>query len=106
MGSSMMMKPNASNVMKPNAPNARPGDWECPVCNNHNYANRTECNKCKTPKGVFIDKAGMREGDWICDLCNNHNFSSRTACNKCGAFKADHSVVKQTTPTGLRPGDW
>lgn len=26
------------------APNARAGDWLCPMCNNHNYASREQCN--------------------------------------------------------------
>ncbi|KAA8547476.1 hypothetical protein F0562_003660 [Nyssa sinensis] len=26
----------------------RDGDWMCTNCNNHNYASRSECNRCKT----------------------------------------------------------
>mmetsp|Transcript_162270 Transcript_162270/g.299248 ORF Transcript_162270/g.299248 Transcript_162270/m.299248 type:complete len:133 (+) Transcript_162270:86-484(+) len=29
----------------------RPGDWECPSCGTNNFARRTECFKCGTPKG-------------------------------------------------------
>ncbi|PON99474.1 zinc finger protein [Trema orientale] len=28
----------------------REGDWMCSNCNNHNYASRSECNRCKTQK--------------------------------------------------------
>ena len=28
----------------------RPGDWMCPSCNNHNYADKIRCNRCKIPK--------------------------------------------------------
>lgn len=28
----------------------RAGDWECPECRFHNFASRTECFKCSTPK--------------------------------------------------------
>ena len=28
----------------------RKGDWFCKICNNLNFAFRTECNRCKVPK--------------------------------------------------------
>ncbi|KAL5557571.1 hypothetical protein UlMin_039807 [Ulmus minor] len=28
----------------------REGDWMCTICNNHNYASRSECNRCKTQR--------------------------------------------------------
>lgn len=28
----------------------RNGDWMCTNCNNHNYASRLQCNRCKTPR--------------------------------------------------------
>lgn len=28
----------------------RGGDWMCTNCNNHNYASRAQCNRCKTPR--------------------------------------------------------
>ncbi|XP_073111498.1 uncharacterized protein [Elaeis guineensis] len=28
----------------------RDGDWMCAKCNNHNFASRTNCNRCKTQK--------------------------------------------------------
>jgi RNA-binding protein FUS len=31
-------------------PEHRPGDWTCPSCSNHNYASRTQCNRCQVPK--------------------------------------------------------
>ncbi|KAL6959963.1 hypothetical protein U1Q18_040112 [Sarracenia purpurea var. burkii] len=30
----------------------RDGDWMCTNCNNHNYASRSHCNRCKTQKDV------------------------------------------------------
>ncbi|CAA0819328.1 zinc finger (Ran-binding) family protein [Striga hermonthica] len=30
----------------------RDGDWMCSNCNNHNYASRAECNRCKTQREV------------------------------------------------------
>ena len=28
------------------------GDWDCPKCNNSNFARRTECNRCGEPRGA------------------------------------------------------
>lgn len=28
----------------------RSGDWMCSNCNNHNYASRLQCNRCKTQR--------------------------------------------------------
>ncbi|KAH8508259.1 hypothetical protein Peur_013228 [Populus x canadensis] len=30
----------------------RNGDWMCANCNNHNYASRAQCNRCKTQRDV------------------------------------------------------
>lgn len=35
-----------------NAKQWREGDWMCLKCSNHNYASRTQCNRCKTEKEV------------------------------------------------------
>ena len=37
------------------------GDWECPKCKYHNYASRTECNKCgeqRTNKSIWRGGGG------------------------------------------------
>ena len=84
----------------------KPGDWRCPKCKNHNYANKKVCNRtgCEEPKprggggsrnsrghrssnsGGFRD-SNMKPGDWTCPSCSNHNFASRTECNRCDARK-------------------
>ena len=38
----------------------RPGDWMCPSCNNHNYADKIRCNRCKMPKPEVYDPQGMQ----------------------------------------------
>ena len=86
--------------------NMKPGDWNCPKCKNHNYANKKVCNRtgCEEPKprgrGGNRHSRGhrssnssgprdsnMKPGDWICPSCKNHNFASRTECNRCDARK-------------------
>jgi hypothetical protein len=69
----------------------RPGDWICQVCNNHNFASKTACNRCQTAKGLACQAPHgvqqLRVGDWLCESCSNVNFASRQACNKCNRPK-------------------
>jgi len=104
--------------------NMRAGDWMCPACNNHNYADKVVCNLCSAPNpvdggmngvgkgkaagkghGVFkpppSGKGGLKEGDWTCYACGNLNFASRNQCNKCGIPKTTY-----VSQSGMRPGDW
>ncbi|DAC36071.1 MAG TPA: hypothetical protein D7I05_00340 [Candidatus Poseidoniales archaeon] len=37
---------------------SRGGDWDCPKCNNSNFAFRTECNRCGEPRGDAPSKPG------------------------------------------------
>jgi len=84
--------------------NMKPGDWSCPKCKNHNYANKKVCNRtgCEEPKprgggGRGRDSRGyrssnsggfrgsnMKPGDWRCPKCKNHNFSNKKVCNRTG----------------------
>ncbi len=90
----------------------REGDWVC-LCKEMNFASRTYCRKCNSPKsgvttsdvpsslmlasenlaklnlpGIAVAK---REGDWDC-LCKEMNFASRTHCRKCDLPKPLDSV--------------
>ncbi|KAL5706530.1 hypothetical protein ACHQM5_024686 [Ranunculus cassubicifolius] len=35
----------------------RDGDWMCTSCNNHNYASRAQCNRCKTERDVGLNQS-------------------------------------------------
>lgn len=37
----------------------RQGDWMCTNCNNHNYASRSQCNRCKTLRQVLAQPVGV-----------------------------------------------
>ncbi|KAJ4837647.1 hypothetical protein Tsubulata_032330 [Turnera subulata] len=37
----------------------RNGDWMCTNCNNHNYASRAECNRCKTQRDGIADSVSQ-----------------------------------------------
>ncbi|CAK9088853.1 RanBP2-type zinc finger protein At1g67325 [Durusdinium trenchii] len=73
----------------------RPGDWICPSCNNHNYADKIACNRCALAKPVSFNgnppqrkvPVDMRPGDWMCPSCGNHNYADKKACNRCGEPK-------------------
>lgn len=98
----------ATATTTPKSSNARPGDWMCPSCNNHNYASRLACNRCQTPKpenalppptGYALPTAAggapgkMRPGDWMCPSCGNHNYASRVKCNRCQTPKPEGTTA-------------
>ncbi|KAF9586330.1 hypothetical protein BGW38_006812 [Lunasporangiospora selenospora] len=74
----------------------RPGDWNCPSCNSHNFASRFQCMRCgfskpsregsPTPGGYQPMSMSMKPGDWMCpnSQCGYHNFAKRSTCARCG----------------------
>jgi len=76
----------------------RPGDWDCPACNAHNYASKTSCFICKKPKPDGNEKPEFRRGkrgqdrrpgDWDCPKCQAHNYADKTACFICSVPKPE-----------------
>ena len=63
------------------------GDWQCShkKCRNWNYAKRTNCNVCKSPK----DDVSEEEDEWECTSCGFGNLSHKTLCFKCGKKNTD-----------------
>ncbi|KAL2520391.1 zinc finger (Ran-binding) family protein [Forsythia ovata] len=45
--------PAAPTLLGKGAKQWREGDWMCTNCNNHNYASRAQCNRCKTQREVL-----------------------------------------------------
>ena len=78
----------------------RPGDWHCNTCQQHNFKNRTECFKCRAPKGSPAGTGVLprkkehamnkpsphktRPGDWECS-CGQHNYYTFLECKKCNS---------------------
>ena len=102
------------------------GDWICPKCKNHNFANKKVCNRtnCEQPKprgsGGRGDTRGHKSGDWICPKCNNHNFANKKVCNRTNCEqpkprgdggRRDTRGRKSGNSKGfenpnMKPGDW
>ena len=93
------------------------GDWICPKCKNHNFANKKVCNRsnCDQPKPrggsgrrdtrrrEFGQSRGhenpnMKPGDWNCPKCKNHNFAKRDVCNRCDTRKPVAGKGSRKTP--------
>jgi len=91
----------SKNRSGPRPVNSRPGDWDCPQCNNLNYATRRQCNRCGIDKPQELidqeeEKRGngpvFKKGDWYCPDCKNLNFAKRVGCNRCGAGRPEETM--------------
>ncbi len=93
------------------------GDWICPKCKNHNFANKKVCNRsnCEQPKPRGVsgrrdtrrrefgqsrghENPNMKPGDWNCPKCKNHNFAKRDVCNRCDTRKPVAGKGSRKTP--------
>ena len=93
------------------------GDWICPKCKNHNFANKKVCNRsnCEQPKprggggrrdtrrrefgqSRGYENPNMKPGDWNCPKCKNHNFAKRDVCNRCDTRKPVAGKGSRKTP--------
>ncbi|CEI99082.1 Putative ATP-dependent RNA helicase DED1 [Rhizopus microsporus] len=91
------------------------GDWTCPSCSASNFARRSECFKCHTPKeggeSGFGGNGGARAGDWNCPSCEVSNYARRTECFKCGTGRPEGAGGgfgggERRPPRARRDGDW
>merc|ERR1712166_365693 len=83
-----------------------PNDWLCAECGNDNFAKRTSCNKCQTPRDPHANPTKATPGagvnkeaypmDWKCSACDNDNFARRTVCNRCQLPKVAVDAVPIT----------
>ena len=84
-------------------------DWICASCNNHNFAKRLICNRCKLPKPAnpqlapmtganntplgakpsynFTPPMGAQKDGWKCDPCGTSNDMTKLICSKCSQPK-------------------
>jgi len=100
-------------VGTPGEARLRPGDWNCPVCQAHNFASKFQCFRCAKAKNPFLETVvnqphmhaamgcggcgmsmgvgpspqTMKVGDWLCARCSAHNFASKFQCFRCSQGK-------------------
>lgn len=80
---------------------SRGTEWQCPACDNVNFADRPFCNmrKCGAPRPLE---------PWTCEKCGNNNFANRETCNmrKCQAARPDvpPEVLRFLTSKGKGKG--
>jgi len=98
----------------PTAFPAKPGDWMCPCCGDHQFARNQHCRRCNTPNpypmgqgNITFASGGMqpKPGDWFCPSCNDLQFARNIQCKRCGSPNPS-----PTNNTGssfhMKPGDW
>jgi len=84
------------------------GNWECPHCQNVNFAVREACNRCQAPKAAprgIAQSAGKGgglvagvDGNWACAQCHNVNYAVRQVCNRCQAPQGPPAVSPWEQP--------
>ncbi|KAI3641031.1 hypothetical protein MIR68_001909 [Amoeboaphelidium protococcarum] len=109
---------NKQKYILPQGAQMKRGDWFCSKsdCRYLNFASRSHCNQCATPKSLMPDEwkcdCGFtnlkfrstcfqcyadrpadisapvpKEGEWMCESCNCFNFAKRRECFECGKSK-------------------
>jgi len=77
------------------------GDWNCPTCQDLQFARNEVCRRCGTPKPYG---AGMMPGDWHCPNCNDLQFARNEVCRRCATPKPpDAGYVPGTGSTAPEP---
>jgi len=86
----------------------RPGDWDCPECNDHQFARNSHCRKCGAvkPGGQSEGEAPQQQpprrrfqefkrGDWSCMVCGDHQYARNTQCRRCGSPKDAGNLTRE-----------
>merc|ERR1712194_685844 len=85
------------------------GDWNCPACQEVNFARNVDCRKCGRQKPTDgpsgenailalsqrVKEQNLLPGDWTCLMCQEINFGNRTACRKCASSRPAGTAQEQ-----------
>ncbi|RLN45835.1 hypothetical protein BBJ28_00007629 [Nothophytophthora sp. Chile5] len=93
-------------------------------CSNINFARRSSCNRCQTPRPEGLGSAGgagggekpkakgatdfrgppglFQAGDWTCNTCGNVNWERRNECNMCKSGKPTMSGLDGYDDFGMK----
>jgi len=87
----------------------KPGDWNCPSCQDLQFARNAMCRRCGTPRPHTLGGNGgalaapmagfgggggnMKPGDWICANCQDHQYARNETCRRCGAAKPPNAAA-------------
>jgi len=83
--------------------NARPGDWICSACGNHNYASKTVCNRCGAPpNGIGAGGYGMASLGQ--GMARSSPYGKGGGMGMAAMMMMGGKV--QSMPNGMRQGDW
>lgn len=98
--------------------NTKPGDWNCKLCGDLQFARNTKCRRCGAEKPSDAELAAapavapngrqMRPGDWMCPMCGDHVFAKHEACRKCSTPRPAEVLAALATRSAqvAREGDW
>lgn len=72
----------------------KPGDWNCPRCNDLQFARNVACRKCYSPKpGIIAGDPNAKPGDWNCPACGDLQFARRDSCRQCHTPKPQPGMM-------------
>merc|ERR1719336_1415686 len=100
-----MMGGGGGAMMAAMSPNAKPGDWMCPGCGDHQFARNAQCRKCghAKPEGTEAAAAGGAAGAMM-------GMAGGCGGGFGGAMGGGMSAMAINAATlnaaNMKPGDW
>ena len=98
------LAPNAPQAAAHNNVAINANDWECPACQNLNFARRVHCNRCNAPRpAVALPPHGAPVAPVAAAPAIAHEPPAPVAAHVPGAAHPLHAAPQPARPL---PGDW